>query len=151
MANKVLNYSPKQNPSASTTETYKDINMVSKADLKRWVNVNPTYTVGKLVDVNAVRNAIHNIFSWIPGERILDPEFGNKIRQYLYEGITDTTSEQITVEIQHAVKKYEPRAEIDGIQRIDNVQDHENNTIGVNVIWHVVGLPNQKYTETILR
>lgn len=151
MANKVLNYSPKQNPSASTTETYKDINMVSKADLKRWVNVNPTYTVGKLVDVNAVRNAIHNIFSWIPGERILDPEFGNKIRQYLYEGITDTTSEQITVEIQHAVKKYEPRAEIDGIQRIDNVQDHENNMIGVNVIWHVVGLPNQKYTETILR
>ena len=151
MANKVLNYSPKQNPSASTTETYKDINMVSKADLKRWVNVNPTYTVGKLVDVNAVRNAIHNIFSWIPGERILDPEFGNKIRQYLYEGITDTTSEQITVEIQHAVKKYEPRAEIDGIQRIDDVQDHENNTIGVNVIWHVVGLPNQKYTETILR
>ena len=151
MANKVLNYSPKQNPSASTTETYKDINMISKADLKRWVNVNPTYTVGKLVDVNAVKNAIHNIFTWIPGERILDPEFGNKIRQYLYDGITDTTSEQITVEIQHAVKKYEPRAEIDEIQRIDGVQDHENNMIGVNVIWHVVGLPNQKYTETILR
>ena len=151
MANKVLNYSPKQNPSASTTETYKDINMISKADLKRWVNVNPTYTVGKLVDVNAVKNAIHNIFTWIPGERILDPEFGNKIRQYLYDGITDTTSEQITVEIQHAVKKYEPRAEIDDIQRIDGVQDHENNMIGVNVIWHVVGLPNQKYTETILR
>ena len=150
MANRILNYSSKENLPASPTETYKDINMKSKADLKRWLNVDPSYSVGKLVDVDAVKNAIHNIFSWIPGERILDPEFGNKVRQYLYDGITETTSEQITAEIQHAVQKYEPRAVIDIIQRIDGVDDNENNTIGVNVVWHAVGLPNKKYSEAII-
>lgn len=150
MANKVLNYSPNQNPSSSNTVTYKDINIMSKADLRKWINAEPNYSVGNLIDVNAVKNAIHNIFSWIPGERILDPEFGNKIRQYLYDGITENTSEQITVEIQHAVEKYEPRAQIDSITRIDNIQDNENNTIGVNVVWHVIGLPLQKYTEVII-
>ena len=45
--------------------------------------------VDKLVNVNAIKNSLHNIFSWTPGERILNPEFGSKLRKLLYEGITD--------------------------------------------------------------
>ena len=151
MANTVLNYTTTKNISASPTETYKDISMVSSGNLKHWWNVTQHYSVNKLIDVAAVKNAIHNIFSWIPGERILDPQFGNKIRRYLYDSISDTTTEQIIAEIRHAVQKYEPRAEIDSIQRIEDNQDIENNTIGVNIIWHVVGLPNSKYVETVFR
>ena len=151
MANKVLDYSPKRKDPSSTTETYKDVNMISIGNLQRYFNVsNMHFNIGKLVDVDAVKNAVHNIFTWIPGERILDPEFGNKVRTYLYEGITEFSSEQIIAEINHAVQKYEPRATIDSVQRIDNTDDNENNTVGLNIIWHATGLPERKYTEIIL-
>jgi len=45
------------------------------------------YRLGKLVNVKAVTNSIHNIFTWTPGERILNPEFGSRLKKYLYEGI----------------------------------------------------------------
>ena len=45
------------------------------------------YKIAKNINVKAVQQAIHNIFSWLPGERVLNPEFGTKLKQYLYEGI----------------------------------------------------------------
>ena len=57
------------------------------------------YKLEKNVNAVAVKRAIHNIFAWIPGQRILNPEFGSNLRQYLYEGITDYNTEQIMSEI----------------------------------------------------
>jgi len=50
---------------------------------------NYIYMLNRLANVNAIRNSLHNIFSWIPGERVLLPEFGSNLRKLLYEGITD--------------------------------------------------------------
>lgn len=47
------------------------------------------YRVAKDVNVRAVFNSLHNIFTWTPGERVLDPEFGSRLRKMLYEQITD--------------------------------------------------------------
>lgn len=151
MANKVLNFSSSTgNNKKSKTETYRDINMVSAPELKNWVGSRQSYSIDKLVDVNAVKNAVHNIFTWNRGERILDPEFGTKIRQYLYDGISEQVSEQITAEIQNAIQKYEPRAKIDKLQRIVGKNEQDNNMIGVNIVWHVDGLPGNQYFEPIL-
>ena len=69
----------------------------------------PQNKLQKLVNVNAIKNSIHNIFSWTPGERILNPEFGSNLRKLLYEGITDFNQEQIIAEIRHSVSQWEPR------------------------------------------
>ena len=61
------------------------------------------YRLGKLVNVKAVQNSIHNIFTWIPGERILNPEFGSRLKKYLYEGITPLTEEQVNAEIRKCI------------------------------------------------
>jgi len=52
-----------------------------------------TYRIANSVDVQAVHNSINNIFSWIPGERILNPEFGSNLHTLLYEGITKYNEE----------------------------------------------------------
>lgn len=57
------------------------------------------YKIARNINVKAVQQAIHNIFTWLPGERILEPEFGTKLRQYLYEGIVPKTEELINAEI----------------------------------------------------
>ena len=101
--------------------------------------------IQNLKDVEAVRNAMVNIFTWIPGQRVLDPEFGNLIRGQLYEGITEFTSEQIIASIREAVLKYEPRVEIDDIVRYDGDEEHEHNEVDVAVVYHVKGFPERTY------
>lgn len=71
--------------------------MVSKTSVGK--NGDPCLKVSKSVNVQAVRNSIRNIFTWIPGERILLPEFGSKLYTLLYEGITPLTEERIIAEI----------------------------------------------------
>ena len=105
--------------------------------------------IAKKKDVDAVKGAVKNIFTWIPGERILIPDFGNTIRKYLYEGITDLNSEQIVSECQMLMTKWEPRAVIDRLFKKDSVEETENNQITVFMIWHVAGLPDMKYQQEI--
>ena len=69
-----------------------------------------SYKISKNVNAKAVMGAIHNIFTWIPGERILLPEFGSKLQLLLYEGITPLTEERITAEIRGLMTEWEPRA-----------------------------------------
>ena len=81
------------------------------------------------MNVKAVFNSLRNIFSWIPGERILNPEFGSKLRLYLYEGITPENKEQIAAEIRGVCLKWEPRVNIVSIHPANDVRLDEDNTV----------------------
>lgn len=146
MANKTINLnSKKSNLSKSFNETFIDISMQSKFD-KSYTN----RIISKNVDVDAVKNSIRNIFTWIKGERILDPEFGTELYKLLYNPINTYTTEQITAEIKSAISKFEPRAEIDKVINTNLISNTEDNTIELEIIWHVVGLPDTKYSEKII-
>lgn len=152
MGNKVVSFA---NASTSGTNirtyTYADISM--EASLSSSVSsniVDGKYLFAKKLDVDAVKGAVRNIFSWTPGERILEPEFGNTIRKYLYEGITEYNSEQIVNECKLLMSKWEPRAAIDRIFKKDSVEDTENNQIAIVMMWHVLGLPEQKYQTEVI-
>lgn len=104
------------------------------------------YKVDRSVNVRAVQNSLHNIFSWLPGERILNPEFGNTLYKYLYSGITDYNTEQIIAEIQHCISEYEPRVSINQIVNVSTVEDTENNTIHLEIIYSIPTLNEQQYS-----
>lgn len=103
------------------------------------------YRLGKLVNVKAVTNSIHNIFTWTPGERILNPEFGSRLKKYLYEGIIPQTEEQIYAEISRCITEWEPRANILSIINVGDVNDTEDNTIHLEVIFNIPELNDQQY------
>ena len=103
------------------------------------------YRLGKLVNVKAVTNSIHNIFTWTPGERIINPEFGSRLKKYLYEGITPTTEEQVNAEIRRCITEWEPRANILSIINVGDVDDTEDNTIHLEVIFNIPELNDQQY------
>ena len=110
----------------------------------RYIN-RPQNKLQKLVNVNAIKNSIHNIFSWTPGERILNPEFGSNLRKLLYEGITDFNQEQIIAEIRHSVSQWEPRVQIDNIVRLTDVDDKENNTVHLRIIYSIPTLTTEQF------
>lgn len=99
----------------------------------------------KEVNVRAVFNSLNNIFSWIPGERILNPEFGSKLRIYLYEGITPENKERIAAEVKGTCLKWEPRVNITRITPINNPLDAEDNTVQLDIEFTIPSLSNKQY------
>lgn len=104
------------------------------------------YSTKQLIDINAVANSLNNIFSWTPGERVLDPEFGTNLRKVLFEGITAQNSELIRAEVRNAISKYEPRIQIQDIYDISTTDDTENNTVQMRIVYSVPTLPGQLFT-----
>lgn len=98
------------------------------------------FKLAKNINVKAVQNSLDNIFSWTPGERILNPEFGNNLYKYLYEGITSYNEEMIVAEIKNCVLRWEPRVTITNVINVSNISDTEDNTIILNIEYTIKGL-----------
>ena len=151
MANKVFQIGDDSDQTISkkySLEVYRDIAMQSvwRSNDSQSTSSKGSYKVSKNVNVNAVKGALKNIFTWIPGERILLPEFGSRLYSLLYEGITAETEERIVAEIRHCVSEWEPRASIVEIRNISNVDDTEDNTIHIEVVFTIAGLDDQQFT-----
>ena len=152
MANKTLTINfTREKPNKDPVANYIDLSMDSSSTTfagKKHMKID------RLTDIVAVQNAMKNIFSWIPGERILDPEFGNSIRKFIYEGNTEVTAEKTIQEVQALVNKYEPRVVLDSVGRDPNAisleDQKENNELDIRVIYHVKGFPSQKYSVSLI-
>jgi phage baseplate assembly protein W len=141
MANKIININSQQTTlnknKVINSPIYLDISMLSK-------QVNEKNKIDNLKDLKAIFNSLHNIFHWIPGERILNPEFGSNIHSLLYNGITEFNKEQIAAEIQQSISKWEPRVSIVKIVDMTDINDVENNTIRLDIIFTVPSLNNNE-------
>lgn len=100
------------------------------------------YYVDKNIDIRAVEASLNNIFTWIPGERILNPEFGSTLRKYLYEGITDSNRETIVAEIRGVCVKWEPRIRIEEIRDVTTEYDVEDNTVRLEIKYSIPSISN---------
>lgn len=106
------------------------------------------YRIEKNINVKAVQDSLHNIFTWIPGERILNPEFGSNLYRYLYAGITDFNTEQIMAEIRKCISEWEPRVQLEQVKNISTIDDTENNTVHLEIIYTIPSLSNEQYSYT---
>lgn len=123
------------------------LSSAAQTTVKQFCNSRRRYAhkVSKLVNVNAVKNSIRQIFTWIPGERIINPEFGSMLRRYLYEPITDENQERIVAEIRSCVLRWEPRVVIDRVVQATQIDDIEENTVKIDIYYRIKGLDNQQF------
>lgn len=80
-------------------------------------------------DENAIRNSITNIFLTAPGEKILSPEFGLDLRQYLFEPITEFNAFAIEDDIKNRLPEMEPRVQVDRVKVIPLSDNNEYNIL----------------------
>lgn len=109
--------------------TYKDVHLdiktnenISEFGLYRESN---TTDIEESRDVAAIMNSIKNIFDTVPGEKLLSPEFGANLHQYLFDPVTKDTAENIGEATRYAINQFEPRVILDKVQVIMNKDDHE--------------------------
>lgn len=151
MPNIIIELKDNKKKTKNKLEVYKDISTYSKTAY------NATGTSGiknlaidKLINVDAIKNSLNNIFTWSQGERILIPEFGSRLRKLLYNGITDYNVENINAEIRQTISKWEPRISIVDIINIQNESDYEDNTVHLEIIYTIPTLTDKQFNFSLM-
>lgn len=97
---------------------------ITTNDLSTYVyrDIAPEFTINQTAkdinsndDYTAIEGGIVNLFTFKRGQRIINPEFGNSLDQYLYESVNDLTANKIGNEIYNMFDKWEPRVQITNI------------------------------------
>lgn len=106
----------------TTTFSYSDISLdfelnsdIASVPLSKSVSKKD---IRLLYDEQAIYQSIENIFNTIPGQKILNPEFGLDLRQYLFQPINENTALLIGDKIKERLPLYEPRVSVREIKII---------------------------------
>ena len=75
-------------------------------------------------DIDNVRENLHILFATDIGERIMLANYGTLLRERVFAALTETTSNQLKLEIQNVIAEWEQRIDVLEI-RIDNRQESE--------------------------
>lgn len=84
----------------------------------------------------AIRQSVHNILSFNPGERVLYPEFGNTLKDFLFEGIGGGMSSGIDKSVRRMLED-EPRIKVESVSVTPTVDDH---MVSVSVSYSIPDL-----------
>ena len=123
---------------AISTRTYKDLAFSMFA--------NPMNgDIGKSIGATAVKRAIVGILKTNFNERMFQPEFGSNIRALLFEPMNPITEQRIKTEVEEAVKRHEPRAQVIGITV--TAQEEQNRYL-VNILFNVSSEAEPQKLET---
>ena len=100
--------------------------------------------IGKKTGADAVKGALVSILKTNFGERLFAPEFGTGIRGLLFEPMEHKTEQRIKKEVESAVARHEPRAEVLGVSV---KAQEEQNRYEVSVVFNVASVAEiQKIT-----
>jgi phage baseplate assembly protein W len=66
-------------------------------------------------DIEAIKNSIRNIFNTRKGQKILSPNFGASLDQFLFERVDNFTGTIIGQTILDNLQRFEPRVEVEKI------------------------------------
>jgi phage baseplate assembly protein W len=127
-------------PATASTYTYQDLHLDLEYSYlnnqQLWRSAVVTDVKGDY-DLGAIKNSITNIFTTIPGQKILNPLLGLNLMIYLFDECTATIAQQIGNLIYGNLSKFEPRVIVQSVQVLadpDNQQYIVNLTLGIPFI-----------------
>jgi phage baseplate assembly protein W len=87
------------------------------------LTISPTGGIGTIVEGDSVRQAILLLLSTIPGERVMRPDYGCDLFRLIFSPNDDTTAGLAIHYVSQAIKRWEPRVEIESLDATPNVED----------------------------
>lgn len=87
-----------------------------------------------IYDSGSIINAIKNILTTSPGEKLLNPKFGLDLRGYLFETISESRAFFLGTDLHEGLTSFEPRIQIDMLEVLANIDEQQYNiTISLSI------------------
>lgn len=83
---------------------------------------------------NAIKNNLINFFLTEPGEIYLNPTFGGGLRSFVFEQITNNTTELLKEDIQAKINRYFPNVIISSLEVFQN---NDSNSLIVSINYTI--------------
>lgn len=96
-------------------------------------------------DIEAIKNSLLNLFTTVPGQKILNPVYGLNLLQFIFAGITNQNANTLGNLILEGIRKFEPRVEV---RKINVFTDIENQTYEIGLR---IGVPSLNIQEVTLK
>jgi phage baseplate assembly protein W len=76
-------------------------------------------------DINAIKNSIYNLFTTLPGQKILNPTYGLNLMYFLFSGISQANGEMLGNAIVEGIRKYEYRVNLENVNIITDIENQQ--------------------------
>jgi phage baseplate assembly protein W len=96
-------------------------------------SVDSTGDLSSVQNLNSVKQSIYMILNTPKGTRIFNPEYGSRLKTFLFEPYDETTAKRIGVDLSESLSNWEPRITIINI----NVNMAGSNGYDVEVIYRI--------------
>jgi phage baseplate assembly protein W len=134
--------------STISAATYKDLLLDLKVDYTKNLQLLKRREVKDIQiseDIGAVKNSLFNLFTTMPGQKILNPVYGLNLTQYLFVPVSQSQARVIGEAILKGVQKYEPRVTI---KKLNIEVDEDNNQYN---IFMLISVPTLNITGISLK
>ena len=110
------------------------------------------YLLNKTIK-EAVQQNLKNLILTIPGERIMNPDFGVGLRRYLFEPHVAAIQGQISGKIRQQVNKYMGFVEIKRIDFFNSADSVEllDNSISIRVSYRISPISTEDSLDLLVR
>ena len=82
-----------------------------------------------------IEQAMRLILATYPGERPMRPEFGSRLRDYIFRSATVDSAAELSHEVHHALQRWEPRVDIEFVDV--TIDPWERNKLYIDVHYQV--------------
>lgn len=103
----------------------------------------PQNILSRQEDDRLIKNDILQLLLTVPGERVMRPEYGVNLRNFVFEQLVDRDLSQLRQEIIRGIQEFEPRVNVDNV--VLKRQD-DNNRLEVRVVVHLRKDPKRRLT-----
>lgn len=93
-------------------------------------------------DYDAIKNSIVNLFTTIPGQKLLNPFFGLNLEKYLFEPVNEITAAAISEDIISGINIFEPRILV---RNLDILFSEEKQTYTIGLTFSVPQIKNKEF------
>jgi phage baseplate assembly protein W len=121
-----LNFNILSKPNVTnTTFTYSDLHLDFSNPVERDIKAD--------YDEAAIKNSLTNLFNTLPGQNLLNPEYGLNLIQYLFQPANQSTANIIGQTILKQIGIYEPRVRVKNVN-VDVNPDEQLYTVSLSIL-----------------
>ena len=87
--------------------------------------------IALVVREREIEEAIRLILATAPGERPMRPEFGSRVRDFVFANADYDTAAQLSVEVRNALMRWEPRVDVVAVNVYPDVDSRDRMLIDI--------------------